>query len=277
MLCAAHGGDLRASIAQFVATQARSTASNFEVADDSDESDESDSDDEPKIRPVYRTTSGRGIRMRAADRACVPGPALPLPCSQHLPSRLLVLGFESSHSFSPARSARCSAALRKLGSAAGGASAIGKDRRPVRPPVARKIPQAVGARFYNDYGETLQLFWDAPGPNPRGAFLQGSILPGATLRMKSYVGHAFHAELAGEMVWGQKLNDKTRQWYTIDRSQKQETTQDLFAGWSLTEDKPAAGGGAAPPPIGGDGGIGPAADMDDGAISLCVRAFAAPI
>ena len=120
----------------------------------------------------------------------------------------------------------------------------------------------VGARFYNDYGETLQLFWDAPGPNPRGAFLQGSILPGATLRMKSYVGHAFHAELAGEMVWGQKLNDKARQWYTIDRSQKQETTQDLFAGWSLT-DQPAAA--AAAPPI-GIGGIGPAADTTgDGA------------
>ncbi len=119
----------------------------------------------------------------------------------------------------------------------------------------------VGARFYNDYGETLQLFWDAPGPNPRGAFLQGSILPGATLRMKSYVGHAFHAELAGEMVWGQKLNDKARQWYTIDRSQKQETTQDLFAGWSLSGDSPgAAGGGAAAPPP-----IGPAADETDGA------------
>ena len=171
-----------------------------------------------------------------------------------------------------------------------------KDRRPARPTVARKIPQAVrpapsvvpccalqrsvacnsqsptadtvasfcpvpthdqvGARFYNDYGETLQLFWDAPGPNPRGAFLQGSILPGATLRMKSYVGHAFHAELAGEMVWGQKLNDKARQWYTIDRSQKQETTQDLFAGWSLSGE--SGGGAAAPPPIG------PAADETDG-------------
>ena len=26
----------------------------------------------------------------------------------------------------------------------------------------------VGAWVYNDHGETLQLFWDAPGPNPRG-------------------------------------------------------------------------------------------------------------
>ena len=128
----------------------------------------------------------------------------------------------------------CSAALRRLGGTSA-ASAIAKERRPARPAAARKIPQAVrhclalgarlclsalahgvrwqvGARFYNDYGETLQLFWDAPGPNPRGSFLQGSIIPGATLRMKSYVGHAFHAELAGERVWSQKLNDKTRQW-----------------------------------------------------------------
>eukprot|EP01045_Picozoa_sp_COSAG04_P018489 COSAG04_NODE_1713_length_5822_cov_50.309977_5_plen_207_part_00 len=202
----------------------------------------------------------------------------------------------------------CSAALRRLGGTSA-ASAIAKERRPARPAAARKIPQAVrhclalcarlclsalahgvrwqvGARFYNDYGETLQLFWDAPGPNPRGSFLQGSIIPGATLRMKSYVGHAFHAELAGERVWSQKLNDKTRQWcvcavrpdgapsmliarcacsrYTIDRSQKQETTQDLFAGWSLSGDDPAAGGGAgggaAPPPI---GGIGPEAETMD--------------
>jgi hypothetical protein len=65
-----------------------------------------------------------------------------------------------------------------------------------RPSPARKIPVAIGARFYNDYGDTLQLYWDAPGPNPRGSFLQGTLLPGGTLGMKSYVGHAFHAELA---------------------------------------------------------------------------------
>lgn len=72
---AAHGGDLRAAIAAFVASQARSTAtSSFEADLDDSDSDDDDSDDEPKIRPVYRTQSGRGIRMRAADRACATTP-----------------------------------------------------------------------------------------------------------------------------------------------------------------------------------------------------------
>ena len=57
----------------FVASQVRSNSSSRFAADldDSDDSDnDSDDSDEPKIRPVYRTQSGRGIRMRAADRAC---------------------------------------------------------------------------------------------------------------------------------------------------------------------------------------------------------------
>ncbi len=80
---AAHGGDLRAAMAAFVASQARSTtSSSFEAdLDDSDDSDD-DSDDEPKIRPVYRTQSGRGIRMRAADRAYAPvARSHPLPAA----------------------------------------------------------------------------------------------------------------------------------------------------------------------------------------------------
>lgn len=96
-----------------------------------------------------------------------------------------------------------SAALRRVG-AASGSNGIAKERRAPRP-ASRKIPQAIGARFYNDYGEELQLYWDAPGPNPRGSFLQGTLLPGGTLGMKSYVGHAFHAELAGERVWSAVL------------------------------------------------------------------------
>lgn len=99
---------------------------------------------------------------------------------------------------------RGSTALRRVG-ASGGAGGIAKERRAPRQSVARKIPQAIGARFYNDYGEELQLYWDAPGPNPRGSFLQGTLLPGGTLGMKSYVGHAFHAELAGERVWSAVL------------------------------------------------------------------------
>lgn len=85
----AHGGDLRAAMAAFVASQVRSTtSSSFEAdLDDSDDSDD-DSDDEPKIRPVYRTQSGRGIRMRAADRACAHSTkSLPLPAVTARPSR----------------------------------------------------------------------------------------------------------------------------------------------------------------------------------------------
>ena len=69
-------------MAAFVASQARSTtSSSFEAdLDDSDDSDDGDdSDDEPKIRPVYRTQSGRGIRMRAADRAYAPAARPPCP------------------------------------------------------------------------------------------------------------------------------------------------------------------------------------------------------
>ena len=37
-------------------------------ADSDDDDDDDDDDDEPHIKPVYRTQSGRGVRMRAADR-----------------------------------------------------------------------------------------------------------------------------------------------------------------------------------------------------------------
>lgn len=46
--------------------------------------------------------------------------------------------------------------------------------------------------------------------------------------MKSYVGHAFHAEVAGENVWSVKINAKPRQFYNIDRSQQAICTQDLL-------------------------------------------------
>jgi len=55
----------------------------FTQADDSDDDDSSD--DEPRIKPVYRTQSGRGIRMRAAERACARLPRLPALCPQACP------------------------------------------------------------------------------------------------------------------------------------------------------------------------------------------------
>ena len=93
-------------MAAFVASQARSTTSSSFAADldDSDDSDD-DSDDEPKIRPVYRTQSGRGIRMRAADRACAPVPATPLPSA-------------AAHSFGPPQTSVCTLAGRRFGSLA---------------------------------------------------------------------------------------------------------------------------------------------------------------
>jgi hypothetical protein len=172
--CAASGWNLRGAIRSFVTSRVRAAPSGFTQVDSDDSDEDSDSDDEPRIRPVYRTKSGRGVRMRAIDRI---------------------------------------AALRRVGAN----GAIVKERR-APPARSRPIPQAIGARFFNDYGDTIQLYWDAPGPNPRGSFLQGTLLPGGTLGMKSYVGHAFHAELAGERVWACVLNSKPKQFYNVDRA-----------------------------------------------------------
>ena len=119
-----------------------------------------------------------------------------------------------------------------------GTNNIAKAER--RAPVRRVIPQAVGARFFNRYAESVQLYWDAPGPNPKGSFLQGTLHPGANLGMKSYVGHCFHAEVAGETVWSVKVNAKQRQFYNIDRSQKAVCTQDLLEAFSFKDKAEAA-------------------------------------
>lgn len=193
----ATGWNVQTALQAHLSSRSRSVPPAFAHVDSGDSDDDDSSDDEVKIRPVYRTADGRGVRMKAADRI---------------------------------------AALRRVGAANG----IAKDRRPARPSPARKIPVAIGARFYNDYGDTLQLYWDAPGPNPRGSFLQGTLLPGGTLGMKSYVGHAFHAELAGERVWGAVLNGKPKQFYNVDRSQVDTTTQDLFANFSMGDAPTAA-------------------------------------
>ena len=46
--------------------------------------------------------------------------------------------------------------------------------------------------------------------------------------MKTYVGHSFHAEVAGENVWSCTINTKPRQLYNIDRSQQAECHLDLL-------------------------------------------------
>jgi hypothetical protein len=110
--------------------------------------------------------------------------------------------------------------------------------------VRRLIPRhkAVGSKFFNSYAESVQLYWDAPGPNqaeptrnrhPKGSFLQKTLHPGTNLDMKSYVGHCFHAEVAGETVWSVKMNAKQRQAYNINRSQKAVCTQDLLKAFSF--------------------------------------------